>query len=633
MTLPKRATMRTAKSAANSAASFGSPSIEAVDLGWTYTGRSRPALAGLNFRLEPGRVLLVLGPSGSGKSTLARALAGLVPHTLPGRWQGSLRIGGLDVAATPARFLGERVGLVFQDPDSQIVMGRVDDEVAFGLENRGWARAEMQARVPEALEQAGLTGFERRGTNTLSGGEKQRLAIADILAAHPSLLVFDEPTANLDPPGMHATLERLAALAERREHTIVLIEHRLEAALPLADYVLLLDDEGRQLAFAPAGSVGPEAVALLEKSGAWVPRAWKSDDAPHGKAEPDKSDWRGGATAPLAPTRQLLLRAENLGFDYPADESGTHPALEGVSLEARAGERIALVGPNGAGKSTLLFLLAGLRRPNRGTVGVREAAGSESPLEDLRAPSRLRPQEIASRIGLVFQDPELGFVARTARDEVTATSRAAMGRRRARVDGRVQGGEVTATSRAVMGRRRRNSQPLDSDGVLARFGLGHLTAQDPFRLSQGEQRRLSLAALVLRPPAVLLLDEPTFGLDRRGTEAVMSLLDEQRATGQAQLLATHDPRLLPRCDRVVALDHGRIVFDGTPDEFLANPPYSPAGPWRDGAGPWRHGAAPTDAGVTPRPTSGAAPRPAALAAPPAPPAPATLAAPAAEGPR
>jgi energy-coupling factor transport system ATP-binding protein len=554
----KKAVKRASKPGAGATADFATPSIEAVDLGWTYTGRSRPALKGLNFRLEPGRVLLVLGPSGSGKSTLARALVGLVPHTLPGRWQGSLHIGGLDVATTPARFLGERVGLVFQDPDSQIVMARVDDEVAFGLENRGWPRPEMQARVPEALDQAGLAGFELRGTHTLSGGEKQRLAIADILAARPSLLVFDEPTANLDPPGMHATLERLAALAAGREHTIVLIEHRLEAALPLADYVLLLDDEGRQLAFDPAGSVGPEAVSLLEKSGAWVPSVWKGAEVAREETTVDTSDWGAGHGAPQAPTEQLLLSVHDLGFDYPVDGSGAHPALDGVSLEARAGERIALVGPNGAGKSTLLFLLAGLRRPSRGTVGLRAVAGADTPLEDLRDPSRLRPQEIALRIGLVFQDPELGFVARTARDEVTATSRAAMGR------------------------RARNNQPLDSDGVLARFGLGHLTAQDPFRLSQGEQRRLSLAALVLRPPAVLLLDEPTFGLDRRGTEAVMSLLDEQRATGQAQLLATHDPRLLPRCDRVVALDHGRVVFDGTPDAFLAKPPYSPANPWRGG---------------------------------------------------
>ena len=501
-------------------------------------------------------MLLVLGPSGSGKSTLARALAGLVPHTLPGSWQGSLRIGEMDVASTPARFLGERVGLVFQDPDSQLVMARVDDEVAFGLENRGRSRSEMEARVPEALAEVGLAGFEPRGTLTLSGGEKQRLAIADVLAAQPSLLVFDEPTANLDPPGMHATMKRLAALAERREHTIVLIEHRLEAALPLADYVLLLDDEGRQLAFAPAGSVGPEAVSLLEKSGAWVPCSWKGLEVPAGPVAADSSDWAGAI--PLAPTEQLLLHADDVGFDYPVDSSGAHPALDGISLEARAGERIALVGPNGAGKSTLLFILAGLRRTGRGTVGLRAVASDGGPLEDLRDPARLRPQEIASKIGLVFQDPELGFVARTARDE------------------------VTATSLAIAGRRGRRGQSLDSDGVLARFGLGHLTGEDPFRLSQGEQRRLSLAALVLRPPAVLLLDEPTFGLDRRGTDAVMSLLDEQRAIGQVQVLATHDPRLLPRCDRVLALDHGRIVFDGTADAFLADPPYSPADPWRDG---------------------------------------------------
>ena len=256
------------------------PSIEATDLSWTYAGRSRPAIEGLTFRLEAGRVLLVLGPSGSGKSTLARALAGLVPHVVPGRWQGGLRVGGLEVAETPARLLGERIGLVFQDPDSQLVMSRVDDEVAFGLENRAWPRPEMVSGVREALAQAGLSGFEQRSTVTLSGGEKQRLAIADVLAARPGLLVLDEPTANLDPPGMYAVFERLAILARRREHTIVLIEHRLEAALPLADEVLLLDDEGHQLAFAPAGAVGREAVELLERSGAWVPRQARGTQAP-----------------------------------------------------------------------------------------------------------------------------------------------------------------------------------------------------------------------------------------------------------------------------------------------------------------------------------------------------------------
>ena len=537
---------------ASSPPSFGAPSIEAVGLGWRYAGRPEPALINLTFKLEPGRVLLVLGPSGSGKSTLARALAGLVPHTLAGEWQGSLRIGDLDVASTPARFLGEKVGLVFQDPDCQLVMARVDDEVAFGLENRGRPAAEMRAAVPEALRQVGLADFGQRSTATLSGGEKQRLAIADVLVSRPSLLVFDEPTANLDPPGMFETLERIAELARLRRHTIVLIEHRLEAALPLADDVLLLDDTGRQLAFAPAGLVGRGEAALLEASGAWVPRTWLGVDLPAGAGP-------GRRRMPASGESRLLLRIADLTVDYPADLSGTRRALEGASLEVRSGERIAIVGPNGAGKSTLLFVLAGLRRPTSGSVGLRAVASDGEPAEALRDPSRLRPEEIVGRVGLVFQDPELGFVARTARDEVAATDWAIRSRLR---------GE--------------DHRPPDSDGVLARFGLGQLAGQDPFSFSQGEQRRLSLAALVLRPPAILLLDEPTFGLDRRGTESVMEMLDELKATGQAQLLATHDPRLLPDCDRVVAMDHGRIVFDGSPEEFLAAPPYSPPDPWRAG---------------------------------------------------
>jgi energy-coupling factor transporter ATP-binding protein EcfA2 len=564
-----------------SGAAAAPPSIEATGLGWTYAGRRRPAIEGLTFRLEAGRVLLVLGPSGSGKSTLARALAGLVPHVQPGSWQGSLRVGELEVADTPARLLGERIGLVFQDPDSQLVMTRVDDEVAFGLENRAWSRTEMTARVPLALAQVGLSGFEHRSTVTLSGGEKQRLAIADILAARPGLLVLDEPTANLDPPGMYSVFEQLAVLAKRREHTIVLIEHRLEAALPLADDVLLIDDGGHQLAFAPAGAVGREAVELLDRSGAWVPRAWTGagtsravERATARAVERAKARAVERATAPAsqpaarggrpADPSALLVEATGVRLEYPADTSGKRLALDAVSVAVHSGERIALVGPNGAGKSSLLFAIAGLLRPAAGTVRLRALPRNGEAVEPLRDPSRLRSSEIAARIGLVFQDPELGFVAGTARDEVNASARAAGGR-----TGTGSGGP----------------DDLGADGALARFGLGHLAAEVPFALSQGEQRRLSLAALALRPPAVLLLDEPTFGLDRRGTEAVLALLDEGRTAGQAQILATHDPRLLPACDRVVALDRGRVVFDGSPAAFLAAPPFEPAEPWRDGVAP------------------------------------------------
>jgi energy-coupling factor transport system ATP-binding protein len=534
----------------------GPPAVEAIGLGWTYARRSRPAIEGLTFRLAPGRVLLVLGPSGSGKSTLARALVGLVPHTLPGKMSGSLRVGDMEVAETPARLLGERVGLVFQDPDGQLVMARVDDEVAFGLENRGVPLQEMETRVPSALARVGLGGFEARQTATLSGGEKQRLAIADILAAGPSVLVFDEPTANLDPPGMHATFEQLAALARRREHTIVLIEHRLEAALPLADDVLLIDDSGRQLAFAPAGEVAGGAVQLLERSGAWVPRAWGGAAMRPAATPSARLDRMPAADPPV------LLEAADVRIEYPADESGAHLALEGISLIVRAGERIALVGPNGSGKSSLLYAMTGLLRPAGGNVRLRGRPRDFQPAEPMRDPARFRASEIAARIGLVFQDPELGFVARTARDEVAASSRAGTG------------GDADPAARHTGG---------DADAILVHFGLGHLAADDPFRLSQGEQRRLSLAALALRPPGVLLLDEPTFGLDRRGTGAVLDLLDDLRAGGQAQILATHDPRLLPSCDRVVALDRGRVVFDGAVAEFLAAPPFTPAEPWREAA--------------------------------------------------
>jgi energy-coupling factor transporter ATP-binding protein EcfA2 len=541
------------------------PELEAADFGWTYAGSSRPAVGGLSFRVEPGRLLLVLGPSGSGKSTLARALAGLVPHVLPGDWRGRLRVGAAEVVDTPSRLLGRNVGLVFQDPDSQMVMSRAEDEVAFGLENRGWSRPSMRARVPEALAQVGLAGFERRATLTLSGGEKQRLAVAGVLAPAPGLLVLDEPTANLDPPGMHAVMGLLAELATGRRHTIVLIEHRLEAALPLADDVLLLDDKGRQLAACPAGRVPRAAIRHLAESGAWVPGPWQAGGRGRPRRRRPVSGRQAAETAVAARWQAAeaggrpLLEVEALTVRFPADESGAHTALENVTLGLRSGERLALVGPNGAGKSSLLLAVAGLLRPSSGSVRLRGPARDGAEPEPARDPARLNARQLAERVGLAFQDPELGFVARTVREEVEAAAVAA-GRMRA-------GGDP---------------DPTAADAVLTHFGLGGHASDDPFRLSQGEQRRLSLAALALRPPGLLLLDEPTFGLDRRGTQAVLELLDGMRAAGQAQVLATHDPRLLPACERVVALDRGRIVFDGLPGAFLAAPPFSPAEPWREG---------------------------------------------------
>ena len=501
------------------------PAVRAVGFGWTYAGRSRPALHDLRFTLQPGQLLLVIGPSGCGKSTLARALAGIVPHALPGVWAGALLVGERDVASTPPGVLGQEVGLVFQDPETQLVMPHVADEVAFGLENRGWARDRMLAAVPAALAEVGLAGFEARPTGALSGGEQQRLALADILAPLPGLLVLDEPTANLDPPGTTAVLHRLANLAARRDRSIVVIEHRLEALLPLADRVLLLDGEGGQVAFGSPAEVAARHADALAGGRTWP------------------------AVAPPARDAPVVLEVDAVSAAYPPVAAGPpRAAVDAVSFVVRAGERVALVGPNGSGKSTLLQVTAGLRRPTAGTVRLVDPDGRR---ED---PARLPSAALPGRLALVFQDPEVGFVARRVLDEVGGT---------------------------------------DAARTLERFGLAALADEDPFRLSTGEQRRLSLAATARQRPALLLLDEPTFGLDEGGRDAVAALLDEGRAAGQSQLMATHDPRLLPGCDRVVALRDGRVIFDGPADRFLAAPPYDPPDPWRLG-------------GVTPRVAVGSA---------------------------
>ncbi len=558
--------------------------IEARGFGWTYRGSTAPALRGVDFVLGRGEVLLVLGPSGSGKSTLALAIAGLVPHAIPGAATGTLMVDGLDTATTPAPILGDRVGIVFQDPASGIVLGRVADEVAFGLENRGWPLERMRARVPAALALAGLAGFEERGTAALSGGEQQRLAIAGALAPEPSIVVLDEPTANLDPPGMASVFDRLAELVAGRDRAVVVVEHRLDAVLPFADRVLVLDGTGAMLAEGPLAETGERWAADLDRIGAWIPTAWRrhlarpvaapgpnvassSDARPAaGRADPTAADTRPTPSvmpaphlppAPHVPPAPPVLpalpappvaRVDGLSVADPTVAAGPgRRLLADISFEVHAGERIALVGPNGAGKSSVLLVLAGILAPASGTVRVASPSG------EVVDPARLRASDLADSLALVFQEPEIAFVGRTVRDEIAAGARPDTGR-----DALV-------------------------DGLLDRFDLARYADRDPHALSRGEQRRLSVAAASVRDVRLLLLDEPTYGMDRRATDEVVRLIDAARRRGGAQVLATHDPRLLPSCDRVVGLEAGRVVFDGTVAAFLEAPPYEPPGPWRSEA--------------------------------------------------
>jgi energy-coupling factor transporter ATP-binding protein EcfA2 len=397
---------------------------------------------------------------------------------------------------------------VLQDPASQLVMERVGDDVAFGLENLAWPMVAMRARVPEALGAVGLTGFEGRRSTRLSGGEQQRVAIAGVLAARPGLLVLDEPTANLDPEGAAAVFAILADLRSRRAATIVLVEHRAALAWPLADLVLALDDDGRPIDVGPPKDVLHRSAERLEAAGVWLPE--------------DGSAAGAGAThLPARPRAQLgtipILTMASVRFGFEPGE----PVLRSVDLEVVAGERIALVGPNGTGKTTLLRLALGLLKPVAGEVRLGG-----------RDPRRLAGTELARQVGYVVQDPELGFLADTVLEEVELG--------------------------------------LDPDQVRyahelcdrLRLPLERFGDRSPYRLSGGEQRRLSLVTGLARRPLLLALDEPTFGQDRRGHEALVAALDELVGQGSAMLAATHDERFVrDATDRRVELEDGWVVSD------------------------------------------------------------------------
>jgi energy-coupling factor transporter ATP-binding protein EcfA2 len=454
-----------------------------------------------------------VGPSGSGKSTLARALAGLVPRDFPGEWRGRIRVGDLETDRASQAELSARVGIVFQDPASQLVMERVGDDVAFGLENRAWPSEAMRARVPEALAEMGLGGFEPRASARLSGGEQQRLAIAGVLAAGPGVIVLDEPTANLDPSGTAAVLRGISSLRARGT-TIVLVEHRAQLAWPLADLVLALDADGSPIDLGRPDDVLGRSARRLADAGVWLPAqpatVQASDVRPVGREDRPRASGAGGGS--------LALEMAGVGFGYDR----TVPAVKEIELTVAPGERVALVGPNGSGKTTLLRLALGLLRPTSGRVRL---AGVD--------PARLAAARIASLAGYVVQDPELGFVADTVAEEVMTGLDA---------PGRLRAAELAA----------RLHLPLEDFG-----------GRSPYRLSGGEQRRLSLVTALARRPQLLVLDEPTFGQDRHGHEALVGALAELVDQGSATIAATHDERFVhDAARRRIDVVAGRIVADG-----------------------------------------------------------------------
>jgi energy-coupling factor transport system ATP-binding protein len=500
----------------------------------TYAGAARPALHGADLHIDEGEFVLVVGPTGSGKSTLLRCLNGLVPHFSGGTLTGTVCVGGRDTRDHRPRDLADLVGFVLQDPMSSFVTDTVEDEIAYGMETLGVEPLAMRRRLEETLDLLGLADLRDRSLGELSGGQQQRVAIGAVLAAGPRILVLDEPTSALDPVAAEEVLSALHRLVHDLGLTVVLAEHRLERVVHHADRIVLVRDGAVSALLDPAGAMAESLVqppvVELGRHLDWQPLPLSVREARRSARPLRERLARMPATAPrggpvgAAPE---LARVEGL-----AVRRGVVPALRSVDLRLAEGTVTAVMGRNGAGKSTLLATLAGQLLPTRGRVTVGAAA-----------PSGLAPRHRCRAVGLVPQDPELLLYAASVAAECRAAD----------ADFAVAAG----TTRAV----------------LARIAGPVEDARHPRDLSEGQRLALALAVILAGTPRLVLLDEPTRGLDYPAKRRLVEVLRELSDAGHAIVLATHDVELVAEvADRVVVLADGEVVADGGPREVLVGSP-------------------------------------------------------------
>lgn len=516
--------------------------IELNHLSYTYPGATRPALHDVSLHLPQGELVLLVGASGSGKSTLLRCINGLVPHFSGGALSGLIRVNGLDpVQATP-QVMSRHVGFVFQDPESQFVLDRVEDEIAFALENAAMAPQEMRVRVEEVLDLLDLAPLRNRPLTALSGGEKQRVAIAAALALRPEILVLDEPTSQLDPKSAEDVLNALVRLNGDLGLTILLAEHRLERVAQFADRIAYLPAAGGDILCGEPRTIlgqielGPPLVQLGKRLG-WSPlpltvkegmrftrRVPNGEQSPH-KAQ-DATPHTGGASTPFIAVRDLEVALKGVAV------------LNKVNLDVWPGEIVVLMGRNGAGKTTLLRSMVGLMQPNRGRI---EVEGENIAGRSVAA--------ICRRVAYLPQDPNALLFADSVQQEMEITL--------------ANHGE--ATDSAVAHQR--------MNRLLAQLHLSSKASAYPRDLSVGERQRVALAAVTVIQPAALLLDEPTRGLDYQAKEGLIALLRMWKAAGMAILLVTHDVELAALiADRVVLMSQGEIISSGQPEHVMAASP-------------------------------------------------------------
>ncbi len=518
----------------------GDPAVSIDGVTFTYASGRQPALREVNLTQRVGEMIGVMGASGAGKSTLAKVLNRIIPELEGGDLRGVVMLGGRSIADSRVRDLAAEVGMVFQDFESQLFSTTVAHEVAFAMERVGMPREEILARLAPALEAVGLRGFEDRDPTTLSGGQKQRLAIASVLALRPRVVVLDEPTTDLDPEG-RAEVFALIRRMRGEGTSLIVIEHEAEE-LRQCDRIVILRD-GAIVADGPPATVLAQ-IALLEECGINAPgldrvvqllgiehHPTSIGDAEEQIRKLPRTSSTADVTSP-GPTAVIeskpILQVDSASFSYPEGPR----VLDQMSLTIRAGEFIAIVGQNGSGKTTLAKMSVGLLAPDSGTV-----------LLEGRDRTALRPAETAREIGYVFQNPDHQIFADSVEAEVK------FGPRNFGLDPR----EVESRCAEV----------------LQAVGLENERATDPFLLGKGQRQRLAVASVLALRPRLLILDEPTTGLDYREQRKMMKLVSELNAAGVAIVMITHTPWLVAEyARRVILMRAGRKLFDGPVREFF-----------------------------------------------------------------
>ena len=504
--------------------------IELDQIRFAHAGHP-PVLDGIDLTVDEGELVVVCGRTGSGKSTLLGVVTGLVPRFTGGLLSGDVRLDGRSILDVPPRDRAHEIGYVGQDPLAGFVTDTVEEELAFGMEQLGLPATTMRRRVEETLDLLGIADLRARALRTLSGGQQQRVAIGSVLTMHPRLLVLDEPTSALDPTAAEEVLASLTRLVQDTGISVLLAEHRLERVLPFADEVALLDGHGGLRVGAPAevldGSVLAPPILQLGRVLGWSPAPLTVRDARRAARGLDLPRPDSIPAPASAPYDAPLVRAR--GVDVLL---GHVQALRGADLELSAGQVTALMGRNGAGKSTLMWVLQGTRERRRGTV---EVDGAD--------PARLSPPQRRSRVGLVPQTAsDLLYLETVAQECATADAGA-------------------------------EAPPGTARALLERLAPGIEDAMHPRDLSEGQRLALVLAIVLTAGPRVVLLDEPTRGLDGPAKQELAVILRDLATEGRTVLVATHDVEFVVRvADQVVVMAEGEVVSAGPTEQVVAESP-------------------------------------------------------------